>query len=150
MAVETYSWRSQLGAGAIEYSQTVRAAQFGDGYEQVADNGINSTAIQVPMKHTGTETEVDSIRDFLLAHTVKAFIITPPGVRITTGSPFAEVGGGVLGMIGDGAGWACAEIIAPATSAVMTILKRSIALPFNSVDNLSGIKIRPKGRRFVL
>ncbi len=79
MAVETYSWRSQLGAGAIEYSQTVRAAQFGDGYEQVADNGINSTAIQIPMKHTGIEKEVDSIRDFLLAHTVKAFIITPPG-----------------------------------------------------------------------
>ncbi|HEC1602972.1 TPA: phage tail protein [Escherichia coli] len=79
MAVETYSWRSQLGAGAIEYSQTVRAAQFGDGYEQVAENGINSTAIQVPMKHTGTEMEVNSIRDFLLAHTVKAFIITPPG-----------------------------------------------------------------------
>lgn len=79
MAVETYNWRSQLGAGVIEYSQTVRAAQFGDGYEQVADNGINSTAIQVPMKHTGTETEVNSIRDFLLAHTVKAFIITPPG-----------------------------------------------------------------------
>lgn len=79
MAVETYSWRSQLGAGPVEYSQTVRAAQFGDGYEQVAENGINSTAIQVPMKHTGTEAEVDRIRDFLLAHTVKAFIITPPG-----------------------------------------------------------------------
>ncbi|QDE47281.1 hypothetical protein EIN43_06095 [Enterobacter hormaechei] len=78
MAVETYSWRSQLGAGAIEYSRAVRAAQFGDGYEQVADNGINSTAIQVPMKHTGNESEVDRIRDFLLAHTVKAFIITPP------------------------------------------------------------------------
>ena len=79
MAVETYSWRSQLGAGAIEYSQAVRAAQFGDGYEQVAENGINSTAIQVPMKHTGAEAEVDAVRDFLLAHTVKAFIITPPG-----------------------------------------------------------------------
>lgn len=79
MAIETYTWRSQLGAGPIEYSQTVRTAQFGDGYEQVADKGINSTAIQVPMKHAGTETEVDRIRDFLLAHTVKAFIITPPG-----------------------------------------------------------------------
>ena len=79
MAVETYSWRSQLGAGAIEYSQTVRAAQFGDGYEQVAENGINSTAIQVPMKHVGSESEVNAVRDFLLAHTVKAFIITPPG-----------------------------------------------------------------------
>jgi phage-related protein len=77
MAVETYNWRSQLGAGAIEYSQTVRSAQFGDGYEQVAENGINSTAIQVPMKHTGAEMEVNAVRDFLLA--VKAFIITPPG-----------------------------------------------------------------------
>ncbi|MDU1026606.1 MAG: phage tail protein, partial [Leclercia adecarboxylata] len=79
MVVETYGWRSQLGAGPIEYDQTVRAAQFGDGYEQVAENGINSTAIQVPMKHVGTEAEVNTIRDFLLAHTVKAFIITPPG-----------------------------------------------------------------------
>ncbi|MEH4659318.1 phage tail protein [Phytobacter diazotrophicus] len=81
MAVETYKWRSQIGAGAVEYSQTVRSAQFGDGYEQVADNGINSTAIQVqvPMKHTGSEVEVNAVRNFLLAHTVKAFIITPPG-----------------------------------------------------------------------
>ncbi|MGY6029834.1 phage tail protein [Phytobacter sp. AG2a] len=79
MAVDTYKWRSQLGAGAIEYSQTIRSAQFGDGYEQVADNGINSTAIKIPMKHTGIETEVNAVRDFLLAHTVKAFIITPPG-----------------------------------------------------------------------
>lgn len=79
MAVETYNWRSQIGAGPVEYSQALRTAQFGDGYEQVAENGINSTAIQVPMKHVGTEAEVNTIRDFLLAHTVKAFIITPPG-----------------------------------------------------------------------
>ncbi|WP_285127726.1 phage tail protein [Leclercia adecarboxylata] len=79
MAVETYNWRSQLGAGPVEYGQSLRTAQFGDGYEQVAENGINSTAIQVPMKHVGTEAEVNTIRDFLLAHTVKAFIITPPG-----------------------------------------------------------------------
>jgi phage-related protein len=81
MAVETYNWRSQLGAGVIEYSQTVRSVQFGDGYEQVAENGINSTAIQVPMKHTGAEAEVNAVRDFLLAHTVKAFIITLQGKR---------------------------------------------------------------------
>lgn len=79
MAVETYNWSSQLGAGPIEYSQSVRTAQFGDGYEQAADNGINSTAIQVPMKHTGSEAEVNAVRAFLLGHTVKAFIITPPG-----------------------------------------------------------------------
>lgn len=79
MAVETYKWPVQLGAGAIEYSQSIRSAQFGDGYEQVADNGINSTAIQVPMMFTGHVATVDTIRDFLLEHTVKAFIITPPG-----------------------------------------------------------------------
>ncbi|WP_410739025.1 phage tail protein [Citrobacter sedlakii] len=79
MAVETYNWRLQLGAGAIEYSQAIRTAQFGDGYEQVADNGINSTAISVPMKYVGKDAEVNEIRAFLLAHTVKAFIITPPG-----------------------------------------------------------------------
>jgi phage-related protein len=79
MAVETYTWHSQLGAGAVEYSQTIRSAQFGDGYEQVAENGINSTAIQVPMKHVGADSEVNTVRGFLLAHTVKAFIIEPPG-----------------------------------------------------------------------
>lgn len=65
MAVETYNWHSQLGAGAVEYSQTIRSAQFGDGYEQVAENGINSTAIQVPMKHVGADSEVNTVRDFL-------------------------------------------------------------------------------------
>ncbi|WP_318387715.1 phage tail protein [Enterobacter sp.] len=79
MAVETYKWPVQLGGGAIEYDQTIRTAQFGDGYEQVAENGINSTAIQVPMKYTGKDDEVNEIRAFLLAHTIKAFIITPPG-----------------------------------------------------------------------
>lgn len=79
MAVETYNWRSQIGAGPVEYSQALRTAQFGDGYEQVAENGINSTAIQVPMIHVGKDAEVNEIRAFLLAHTVKAFIITPPG-----------------------------------------------------------------------
>ena len=79
MAVETYKWPVQLGAGTIEYDQTIRAAQFGDGYEQGADNGINSTAIQVPMKFVGKDTEANEIRAFLLAHIVKAFIITPPG-----------------------------------------------------------------------
>lgn len=79
MAVETYKWPVQLGGGAIEYDQAIRTARFGDGYEQVAGNGINSTAIQVPMIHVGKDAEVNEIRAFLLAHTVKAFIITPPG-----------------------------------------------------------------------
>ncbi|WP_075180590.1 phage tail protein [Pantoea sp. 1.19] len=79
MAIETYKWPIQLSSGPIEYAQAIRTARFGDGYEQAADNGINSTAIQVPMVYVGKEAEVNEIRAFLLAHTVKAFIITPPG-----------------------------------------------------------------------
>lgn len=79
MAVETYKWASMLGSGDIEYAVTVREAQFGDGYIQTAESGINSTAITVPMKHVAQTAEVDEIRAFLLAHTVKAFIITPFG-----------------------------------------------------------------------
>lgn len=79
MALDQYKWFSQIGSGAIQYRDVVRTAQFGDGYEQVANNGINSVAIEIPMKHTGRVDEVDEIRAFLLAHTVKAFAITPPG-----------------------------------------------------------------------
>lgn len=82
MAVEKYKWASQLGAGAIEYTVSVRTAQFGDGYEQAATNGMNQTAIKVPMMHVGTESEVNEIRAFLLAHTVKAFSITPHGEEL--------------------------------------------------------------------
>lgn len=79
MAVEKYQWESQLGAGEIKYTNSVRSVQFGDGYEQVSENGINATAIEIPMMHTGGNAEVDAIRSFLMRHYVKAFQITPPG-----------------------------------------------------------------------
>lgn len=79
MAVETYQWATMLGSGDIEYSVTVRESEFGDGYTQTAESGINPTAIMVPMKHIGPTAEVDAIRDFLLRHVVKAFIVTPFG-----------------------------------------------------------------------
>lgn len=79
MAVDTYKWPCQIGGGQIQYKQTVRSAGFGDGYVQAAEQGINSTAITIPLIHTGFNAEVDAVRAFLLAHTVKAFIITPPG-----------------------------------------------------------------------
>lgn len=79
MAVEEYTWDAQIGAGPIKYSDTVRAAQYGDGYEQVAEQGINSTMIEVPLLHIAQTTEANEVKAFLLRHTVKAFIFTPPG-----------------------------------------------------------------------
>lgn len=79
MALETYKWGCQLGAGAVTYKDTVRSAQFGDGYEQVAAQGINSTMIEAPLVYAGRTAEVNEILTFLRAHTVKAFAITPPG-----------------------------------------------------------------------
>lgn len=79
MAVEKYRWGCQLGAGPVTKKKTVRTAQYGDGYEQTAEQGINSTMIEAPLIHTGFNAEINDIEAFLLAHTVKAFEITPPG-----------------------------------------------------------------------
>lgn len=78
MAVETYRWPCQPG-GAATRKKTVRTAQFSDGYEQVAEQGINSTIIEAPLIHTGLNAELDQVQTFLEAHMVKAFAITPPG-----------------------------------------------------------------------
>lgn len=79
MALETYKWGCQLGGGPVTRKKTVRTAQFGDGYAQVAEEGINSTMIEVPLVHTGFNSEIDQVQAFLEAHMVKAFAITPPG-----------------------------------------------------------------------
>lgn len=81
MAVETYRWPCAT-AGAATYKKTVRTAQFGDGYQQVAEQGINSTLIEVPLTHTGPNVEIDQVQAFLEAHMVKAFAITPPGNKL--------------------------------------------------------------------
>lgn len=78
MAVEKYRWRCEP-AGAATYKKTVRTAQFGDGYEQVAEQGINSTMIEIPLTHTGLNAEINQVQAFLQAHMIKAFEITPPG-----------------------------------------------------------------------
>lgn len=78
MSVETYRWPCQP-AGAASFDKTVRTAKFADGYEQVAEQGINSTMIEAPLMHTGPIVEIDAVHDFLERHMVKAFAMTPPG-----------------------------------------------------------------------
>ena len=79
MAVETYNWFSQLGAGPIEYSQSVRTAQFGDGYKQVSGAGMNDETFSYEFSFTGKPQTVRDIYAFLRRHKTKSFSFTPPG-----------------------------------------------------------------------
>lgn len=54
-------------------------AQFGDGYAQVAEDGINSRSEKWPLEFFGTEAEILPIKDFLDRHGgCKGFLWTPP------------------------------------------------------------------------
>ena len=79
MAIETFTWPVQIQAQQqISYTQRIKSAQFGEGYEQVSGDGINPETIQVPITWTGKRSEVVAMRDFMRRHVVKAFIFTPP------------------------------------------------------------------------
>lgn len=77
MAIETFSWRTQ-GQPEGSYGQRVRTVQFGDGYKQVAADGINPETQSWPLAFTGTETEMKPILTFMRGHTLKSFIWIPP------------------------------------------------------------------------
>ncbi|MCW2484988.1 phage tail protein [Candidatus Symbiopectobacterium sp. NZEC127] len=79
MTIETFSWPTQIGnRPEIEYAETVRKVQFGDGYTQVSGEGLNSEKIRFPYSFRGKVEVVIAIRDFLRRHRKKAFIWTPP------------------------------------------------------------------------
>ena len=79
MAIETFTWHLQIQAqGAISYNQRTRKAQFGDGYSQIAGDGINPETLQVPITWSGSLDTAREIRDFLRNHVSKSFIFTPP------------------------------------------------------------------------
>ncbi|UQT02594.1 tail tip protein M [Serratia phage vB_SmaM-ChibiTotoro] len=83
MAVDRYKWPLQIQHGAPVTPKTrVRQAQFGDGYTQVAEDGINGVQLSYQLEFTGnnrSQWKPREIRDFLLAHVTQAFIFTPPG-----------------------------------------------------------------------
>lgn len=79
MAIKTFMWPVQVaGQPATEYSRTVRRVQFGDGYSQVSEDGINSERIKFPYSYRGPLATAVAIRDFCRGHCTSAFIFTPP------------------------------------------------------------------------
>ncbi|MCW7764333.1 phage tail protein [Photorhabdus luminescens] len=76
---EEFKWRTQIqNSPAGEFAHNVRKVQFGDGYSQIATNGINSESQKWPFSYTGHKDEVIPILNFIRQHIAKSFIWTPP------------------------------------------------------------------------
>jgi len=79
MAVDIFTWPTQVaGQPETDYTRTVKKVQFGDGYMQVSEDGINSEQIKFSYSYRGPLETALAIRDFCRSHCVSAFIFTPP------------------------------------------------------------------------
>ncbi|MCX3082840.1 phage tail protein [Klebsiella michiganensis] len=79
MAIETFSWRIQAASQpSITIKDSIRKAQFGDGYAQVSGEGINPETLSFAFSFTGNlQTGLD-IYTFLRRHKTKSFAFKPP------------------------------------------------------------------------
>lgn len=67
MAIETFMWPTQVaGQPTTEYARTIREVQFGDGYKQVSESGINSERIKFSYSFRGSLSVAIAIRDFVV------------------------------------------------------------------------------------
>lgn len=73
---DTFTWDAQAVEGTELTS--VLAAQFGDGYEQIAANGINTAVETWNLTWTGKRKDVAKIRAFLRTHIIESFWWTNP------------------------------------------------------------------------
>jgi len=75
---EIFTW-APLVDPTGDISFRTRSAQFGDGYKQVAADGINNEQQSWPLTFGGEEEEISQIVAFLRAHKGStAFLWTPP------------------------------------------------------------------------
>lgn len=79
MTIDIFTWPTQVASQPLtEYTRTVRKAQFGDGYAQISEEGLNSEMIKFPYSYRGPLATSLAIRDFCRKHCSKAFIWSPP------------------------------------------------------------------------
>ncbi|NIH11210.1 MAG: phage tail protein [Serratia symbiotica] len=78
MAIETFSFPARVNtAGDTRYR--IRKVQFGDGYTQVAGDGINPVIRSWELNFTGPREFIESVTRFLDVHQgVKSFQWHPP------------------------------------------------------------------------
>lgn len=82
---KTFSWATQVSPSANEVVNLL-TSQFGDGYEQVAVNGINNVAEEWELTWTGKKKDVAAIRAFLHPMLISRF-----GGRIRGGEKLYRV-----------------------------------------------------------
>ena len=83
MAIDQGRWPLQIqGGGSNEYQNRVRSVSFGDGYQQITPEGINSEHIVVPIVYVGPKATALAVRDFLRSHVGKGFSIAPPNLPL--------------------------------------------------------------------
>ena len=79
MAIETFSWPTQIQAGLQgDFNFTVREARFADGYQQVVGDGLNFEKQSWPVTLTGEKEEILAILEFMRRHVTKSFIWNSP------------------------------------------------------------------------
>ncbi|WP_058911140.1 phage tail protein [Entomohabitans teleogrylli] len=77
--IEEFSWRIQSASQpTTTCKDSIRKAQFGDGYAQVSYNGLNDETLSYSYSFTGKPDTGLEIYDFLRRHKTRAFIFTPP------------------------------------------------------------------------
>lgn len=66
MAIEHFAWRIKASSQpTLKSKDTVRTAQFGDGYKQVSGAGMNDETLSYEFSFTG---EPQTVRDLSLIH----------------------------------------------------------------------------------
>ncbi|QLR43682.1 phage tail protein [Enterobacter sp. RHBSTW-00994] len=79
MAVETFTWPIQSsGQPTTDSKDTVRKAQFGEGYAQVTGSGLNDEQLIYSFSFKGNPVVALQIYAFLRRHKTRSFIFTPP------------------------------------------------------------------------
>lgn len=77
--MEEFKWRTQIqDSPSGEFKHRIKEVEFGDGYKQVAGDGINPESQTWPFSYMGLKDEVMHILKFIRQHTIKSFIWTPP------------------------------------------------------------------------
>lgn len=77
--MEEFKWRTQIqDSPSGEFKHRIKEVEFGDGYKQVAGDGINPESQTWPFAYMGLKDEVMPIFKFIREHTTRSFIWTPP------------------------------------------------------------------------
>ncbi|KAF1016174.1 MAG: hypothetical protein GAK31_01663 [Stenotrophomonas maltophilia] len=74
---DTFTW-VPTSTGGSTIKDSVKRAQFGDGYRQTAADGINPRARSYSLTFTGPKAQIDQIIAFLDAHVGRSFLWQSP------------------------------------------------------------------------